>query len=212
MPHEETPVAKVALACAAFLDTLEPGLLAEARRRRSSTAFWRMRARHAETIGSNEDAWKDCVRILAVLTHKGQPEARMPLHNPRRRLGSVLCDGGDAGWPRELKLNEKPRPWLTELRFARLLAARGSQRPVQVERIARALARSLVRGGTGDLAEHDGAGKRLAASVSGPGVNVADIAWALLNPGNTDDLARHYYDRLDRAERKTGKERERADA
>ncbi len=73
-------------------------------------------------------------------------------------------------------------PFLGEGRLARLLAARGKARLVALERAVRML-------------------------PPGTEVNVADIAWAILNPdrGNTD-IAREYYRRLAHATNKDEKE------
>ena len=67
----------------------------------------------------------------------------------------------------------------SERRLAQLMAARGPQRAVLLTRAARALARSRDPSG---------------------GINVVDIANALLAPDNRRQLAEPYYRRLDRAE------------
>ena len=171
----ESP-AEAALAAAKVVQHLAPGPLAELRRMEPGTAaptFWRLVARHPETIGkpNREQEWLNIIRILAVLTPKGDPESRSSLHNPKRRLGQVLCDGGNPDWT-------GPRPALSEHRLMMLMAARGQQRTVLLTRAARAIARSMS---------------------PGSGVNVPDIAYAVLLPGNDRHLAEHYYRRLDRA-------------
>jgi CRISPR system Cascade subunit CasB len=135
--------------------------------------FWRLAAQHPDTIGRAQVAtsWMEILRILAILTPKGDPESRSSLHNPRRRLGEVLCDGGDRDWV-------GPRPVVSELRLARLLSARGPQRA--------------------DLLRH--AARMVAHSRRDAGVNVADIAMVLLLPSDGRRLAEPYYRRLDRAE------------
>ena len=157
---------------------LEPGDLADLRRTREgriAPAFWRLVSQRPETIGRRERDWMAILRIIAILTPTGSPDDRPSLHDDRQRLGKVLCDGGDPGWD-----GTKP-PVLSELRLTRLLAARGNQRIVLLTRAARAIARSRT---------------------PGSGVNVVDIANALLWPNDsTGEIARPYYDRLDAAER-----------
>ena len=165
-----------AIAAAARLRHLEPGPLAELRRMKSGADapfFWRLAARHPDTIGRAkvEKPWTEVLRILAILTPKGDPESRLSLHNPRRRLGEVLCDGGDPDWV-------GPRPLVSELRLARLLSARGPQRA--------------------ELLRH--AARMIAHSRRDVGVDVADIAMVLLHPSDGRRLAEPYYRRLDRAE------------
>ena len=184
MPMTEThAVDKTAIAAAKALRRLDPGRLAELRRLRTPTTgaagFWLLAARHPQTIGQKQDQWMAIIRILAILTPRGESEKRQPLHNPRRRLGEVLCDGGDPGWSN----THAPRPVLSERRLAQLMAARGKQRQVLLERAARAISRTLQ---------------------SGSGVNVVDIAWILLDPDSGRSarrLAQPYYRRLDGAHR-----------
>ena len=173
------PVNETAITTARTLQGLEPGPLSELRRMDSSggaPGFWRLAAQHPETIGRRQEEWMAIVRILAILTSKGDPEKREPLHDTRRRLGEVLCDGGDPDWPN----SNSPRPVLSEPRLAQLMTARGKQREVLLTRAARALSRTRQ---------------------SGSGVNVADIAWTLLDSDIGRRLAEPYYRRLDRAER-----------
>ena len=171
------------------LADLEPGALADLRREAGEATaprpayFWRLAARH-EVIRHNEESWLRIIRIMAILTDKGDPEGKLSPHvsksaaNNWRGLGAALCDGGDPQWGvGELD----PRPMLSELRFARMLAATGDMRADLMERAARALA-AKKSPGTG-------------------GVDCADLAWFLLysndpKPGQT--LARSYYARLDR--------------
>ena len=178
---EETP-AKAVCAAAKLLESLAPGPLAELRRMDASAAapvFWRLASRYPQTVGRDDKQaeWTSIIRILAILTERGDPAQRHPLHDSRRRFGAVLCDGGDRdNWPRD---GEKPRPVFSEQRFAQLLASRGQQRAVLLERAARMLARNRV---------------------PGSGMNVVDIAWGVLKPDDGSHLAEHYYGRLDRAE------------
>ena len=165
-----------AIAAAARLRHLDPGSLAGLRRMKpgaGAPVFWRLVAQHPDTIGrpGDEQTWMDIVRVLAILTPKGDPATRSPLHNSRRRLGEVLCDGGDREW-------SGPRPLVSEVRLARLLSARGSQRSELLRHAARMIAHS----------RHD------------VGIDVADIALVLLQPDDGRRLAEPYYRRLDRAE------------
>ena len=171
-----------AVAAARMLQGLEPGSLAELRRMETgagAAGFWRLAARHPETVGRDQEVWMAVVRIMAILTPKGEPASRPPLHDAKRRLGAVLCDGGDPGWPGAAP----PRAVLSEPRLGRLIASRGKQRGVLLTRAARAIARTRQ---------------------PDSGVNVVDIAWALLDPDSNHSgrqLAEPYYRRLDRAER-----------
>lgn len=180
---EDIPPVAVCTA-AAWLQHLPPGSLAELRRMTTEAPapqFWRLAARHPETIGRKDDQseWVAIIRMLAILTDKGDPADRRPLHDRGRRLGEVFCDGGDPSWPSTA--SRSPRPALSERRLAQLMAARGTQRAVHLERAVRAIASS--RG-----------------PDSRNGVNVVDIAYAVLNPRDVHQLARAYYRRLDRAE------------
>lgn len=168
-----------AIAAAARLRSLDPGALAELRRMRppaGAPVYWRLAAQHPDTIGRamDEETWKtwmDIVRILAILTPKGDPATRPSLHSPKRRLGEVLCDGGDSDWT-------GPRPLVSQLRLARLMSARGPQRA--------------------ELLRH--AARMIVHSRRDVGIDVADIALVLLRPDDGRRLAEPYYRRLDRAE------------
>ena len=179
---EDTPKSAVVEA-ARWLVRLAPGPLAELRRMdlgHAAPAFWRLAARYPTTVGRNEETWIHIVSVLALLTPKGNPThaEKPPLHKRPRRLGTVLCDGGDPTWPDPGQRD--PRPVLSELRLARLLASRGAQRPTLLRRAVRSLASSMQ---------------------PGSGINVIDIAYALLRPHDTAVIARAYYDRLDSATR-----------
>ena len=179
--------AAAAIAAAAMLQHLGPGPLAELRRMDPQTgapAFWRLVARYPGTIGrrDKQDQWIEIIRILAILTPKGErrplggdPGLPENLHDQRRRLGAVLCDGGDPSWPGE---GGAPRPVVSEERLAKLLAARGHQRAVLLTHAAQMIVRSRQ-----DI-----------------GVNVSDIASVVLPPADGRRLAEQYYLRLDRAE------------
>lgn len=148
--------------------------------------FWRLVARHDFGKDERLRTWARIVQIMAILTDKGLPDGKTSPQAPAtkdngwRGFGHALCDGADPGWG----VGETdPRPMLSELRFARLLAARGSMRAELMERAARALATNKPPGAQ---------------------VNCTDLAWFLLDPDNPKHarkLAGDYYARLDRAGR-----------
>ena len=176
------PVSRTAIAATRMLEKLEPGPLAELRRMDTSVGaagFWRLASQHPATINNRLEDWIAIVRILAILTPKGDPAERKPLHDAKRRLGEVLCDGGDPSWPN----SNSPRPVLSEQRLARLMATRGKQRGVLLRRAAGAISRTRQ---------------------SDSGINVVDIAWTLLDSDSRRTgrrIAEPYYRRLARAER-----------
>lgn len=186
----DADIGDAATAAAATLGGLAPGDLAELRRMGPGNLapwFWRLATRH-DAISHREDDWMQIVRILAILTPRGDPEKRPRLHQPSRHLGAVLCDGGDSTWPDPSQA--QPRPSYSELRFAKLLESKGTQRSVLLTRAARSLARSMPPGG---------------------GVDVKDIAFAVLFPHSAEvnrNLARSYYRRLDGASRRAGNQEE----
>ena len=179
---EDHPVQITALAIEAMLRGFDVRRLAELRRVRASAGvpgFWRLAARHPDTIARRQPEWLAFLRILAILTPTCDADNRRPLHNPNRRLGEVFCDGGDPAWPP----SRSRRPVLSEQRLALLMAARGNHRHVLLERAARAINRTLQ---------------------PGSGINIVDLAWTLLDsdPGQAArQLAEPYYARLDRAHR-----------
>ena len=173
------PIAQAARAAASLTQRLAPGTLAELRRMTGGgvPCFWRLAAQHPATIGNpaEQQQWMDIVQMIAILTPKGDPEQRPPLHTPARRLGEVLCDGGDPDpeW-------KGPQPKFSERRLAQLMASRQPLRNVLLKRAARIIAQSRS---------------------SDDGVNVVDLACAVLRPDDARLLAEPYYRRLDRAER-----------
>ena len=177
MPSRNS-VVDAAIAVAQCTQQLAPGPLAELRRMSASgaPAFWRLAAQHPTTIGgANQADWMHVVRMIAILTPKGDPSKRRPLHDRDRRLGEVLCDGGDPD------LAWRPPAKFSERRLTQLIAARGAQRAALLDRAVRALA-----------------GTRLPDA----GVNVADLARTILaGHDHSALLAAPYYRRLDRAER-----------
>lgn len=185
MTQPDNALSQAILGAAKQIQRLEPGSLAELRRMDAehvAPAFWRLAAHYPDTIGqsSNQGIWIAIVRLIAILTPKGDPGKRSSLHDSKRPLGAVLCDGGDPAWPPPS--SEKPRPALSERRLIQLLAARGSQREVLLTRVARAVARSRA---------------------TDSGVNLVELALVLLKPTDGRLLAAPYYRRLDSAERTT---------
>jgi CRISPR system Cascade subunit CasB len=169
----------------AGLLALDPGPLADLRRMEpgdaGAAAYWRLASKGGFLEGP-ADIWMQIVKIMAILTPKGERQPPDRLHQAKPGLGAILCDGGDPSWPGDAK-GVEPRPFLSETRLARFLAQPPAYRGEALERIARMLARS-----------------RSPES----GVNCAQIAWLLLHPegdhtGQT--IARDYYRRLDTASR-----------
>ncbi len=167
------------------LADLDPGPLAALRRGvgwgAQPSYYWRLAARHT-IIRSNEDAWLQIIRIMALLTDTGyradkaSPHTGKSAANHWRGFGTALCDGGDWQWG--VRRVDR-HPLLSELRFARLLAATGDRRAELMEHAARALAAKRVPG-------------------SG-GVDCSDVAHFLLRPDDPEPgrcLARSYYSRL----------------
>ena len=183
MPNAD--IGDTATYAAATLAGLSPGDLAALRRMEPGNLapwFWRLATRRTTTIGYKEADWMHIIRILAILTPPGDRTTRPRLHQSSRGLGAVLCDGGDLAWPEPAQT--QARPAYSELRFARLLSSKGTQRPVLLARAARSLAKSMR---------------------PGSGVNVREIAFAILYPDSTEvnnRLARSYYARLDGASRR----------
>lgn len=168
---------------------LDPGALADLRRMSldgddaGAPYFWRLAARHDFGTSALPKTWARIVHVMAILTDKGSSDGKRSPHDPptrdngKRGLGAALCDGGDPAWGRG---ETDPRPKLSELRFARLVAARGAMRAELMQRAARALA---------------------AKKPPGVGFNCTDLAWFLLdpdNPAHARKLAKDYYARLDR--------------
>lgn len=129
-------------------------------------------------------SWMQIVKIMAILTPKGEPAGRSPLHDKSRSLGKVLCDGGHRDWSAA-----GDTPFLSKTRLARLLAQRPEQRAEALERLSRALA--------------TGRDPKI-------GINCVDIADLLLSSDRKSShlrkIARTYYQRLDSAKRNTEKE------
>ena len=179
---------------ARFIQQLSTGDLAGLRRMNRDTgapAYWRLVARHPSTIGrpDKKDQWKCIVQVLAILTAKGEPESRPSLHVESRRLGAVLCDGGDPDWPGP-RPSSDPKPVYSETRLMKLIAARETQRLVLITRAARTLSAKMT---------------------PGSGINVKDVAWTVLKLTEDSLLAQQYYGRLDSAVYSQSKEGEETD-
>jgi CRISPR system Cascade subunit CasB len=160
---------------------LSPGPLAELRRMEPGgagrAAFW-----HLAGIGGfledelRTDYWMRIIQIMAILAPKGQRKSSDRLHDSKRSLGLVLCDGGDTGW-------QGDRPFFSEIRLMRFIAQPPEGRGESLQRVARML-----------CSNRD-------PSV---GINCADVAGLLLFPEEKEfvqHLTRAYYRRLDSARR-----------
>ena len=173
----------------AKLLSLDPGPLAELRRMEpdgpGTPIFWRMVAQHNLRDGEL-DAWKQIIRMMALLTPCGHRGADVRLHDRRQHLGAALCDGGTPVWPTP---GSEPKPVYSEARLARLLATPAAQRGEALERMARMLARSRSPEN---------------------GVNCIEVARLLLRQDEAyplQDVAKHHYARLDRAAYQTKQEK-----
>jgi len=163
MSDAQNEVARRARKIARELARADSGEKAAARRMgpEGAPVLWRMVAR----LGidrSKEEKWLRITRALALLTPASVNES---IHEDERWFGAVLADGGDV----RARLDEKP--FYSEQRLARLLAACRDARLDALDRAVRMLAR-----------------KR-------PHVDVPSLAWAYLNE-NGRWIARSYYDRL----------------
>ena len=145
MSQAENGVGHVAITVAKRLSKAQPGELAELRRMKVDTGarlFWQLAAQHNE-IANRPNKWVAIIRMLALLTPTGAP-TKQGVHDRKRPLGAVLCDGGELNGPID-------RPLLSEIRLARLLAARNGARLDALERAVRMLARKQVKLDTVDL-------------------------------------------------------------
>ncbi|MCY4148117.1 MAG: type I-E CRISPR-associated protein Cse2/CasB [Gammaproteobacteria bacterium] len=146
MSQVEDSVGNVVIKIAKFLSEAEPGELAELRRMNDkfeARMFWRLSAQY-ERIAKQPEKWSVIVKMLALLTPTGSREAKESVHDGKRPLGAVLCDGGETG--------TVERPLLSENRLARLLVARDKIRLEALERAVRLLARNQVKLNTVELA------------------------------------------------------------
>lgn len=175
MSHHRA-VDEAAVHAAREMRRLDPGAMAALRRMTPETpapAFWKIAVTRKEVmLDGPRGKWAEILRIFAILTPRGAPESRPGLHDgerPNCRFGAALCDGGDPGW-------DGKRPVMSERRLAQLLATRGDARTEALVRAARLIA-----------AKRD----------PRAGLDVRSIAWAVLNPDNTNAIAEAYYRRLD---------------
>ena len=172
MPDMENEVARRALKIAQELVCADSGERAAARRMATDGAplFWCMVAR----LGIDrheEERWRRITKALALLIPSG---ATGSMHKAGRDFGAVLADGGD-------EHGRLDKPFCSEQRLARLLAARGTARLDAMERAVRMLARGRPR------------------------IDVPSLAWAYLNE-NARGIARAYYHRLERHQESSQKE------
>lgn len=136
-----------ALSIAEALAHASPGEKAEARRMDEAGApiFWRQMAR----LGiepSTEARWLFYTKLVALLTPASHSSS---IHEGGRRFGAVLADGGDRAKP----LNTPDaKPFLSEARLARLIAARDDARKQALERIVRMMSRKSPTFDVTDLA------------------------------------------------------------
>ena len=163
------------------MSRLDPGSLAELRRidvtGPGTAAYWLLASR-CGFLQSSSERWMWLVKVMAILTARGDPRDRFPLHDPKRRLGAVLCDGGNQEWPSAD--SSEHRPFVSEARLARLLAQKRENCLEPLERIFRGLA---------------------SRRIPSAGINCMDIAAIAFNDERTQlkSLARDYYKRLDQA-------------
>lgn len=139
----ENKVEDRARAIASAIAAAGPGERAAARRMDGggSPLFWRLHARLSMTP-RDEGRWLRITRMLALLTGTAE---RRSIHEPGRRLGAVMADGGDAK-------SRLEQPVVSEQRLARLLAARGKVRLDALERTVRMIARARPKLDVADLA------------------------------------------------------------
>ncbi|MBF0185572.1 MAG: hypothetical protein HQM06_14465 [Magnetococcales bacterium] len=159
----------------AFLLRLDPGPLARLRRMAvngpSETAFWQLAGKCGFLADFQEDKWLQLVKIMAILTPKGDPANRGRLHQSEYAFGTALCDGAQPGWSGEI-------PFFSERRLARFLTLPFARRGEALEGMARMLA---------------------ANRTPNSGINCLDIACLLFSDDvkHTRKLASTYYKRLD---------------
>lgn len=154
MSQSEGETARRALSIAAALAAADPGEKANARRMgpEGSALFWRQAAR-LDISPSQEAQWLLFTRLVALMTPASRDRS---IHDAERPLGAAMAEAG-----------------LSEQRFARLLAARGSAREDALERTIRMMARKVT------------------------GIDVRDLARSILWPADTSLLARRYYEKTD---------------
>lgn len=97
-PEEVVPPPSLAASIArlaAGVVALRPGPLAELRRMEvggaGTGAFWRLMV---ENGLDGSEHWLHFLRLLALLTPRGEPGPHKHLHNPKRAFGAALADSG----------------------------------------------------------------------------------------------------------------------
>ena len=92
-----------------------------------AAAFWKLMADYEIGFGRPEE-WAAAVQSIAILTSVGQDAGgiRQSAYDPSRPMGGALCGAG-----------------VSEVRLARLLAAKGDMRRDLVVRVCRRLARDV---------------------------------------------------------------------
>lgn len=131
MTHEE--FAKIATGIAAAVAHSANGDKAEARRmtEQGTALFWRLAAKFDLPAGQEAD-WMRFLHLVALLT---PATATKSVHNPSRKFGAVLADGGNQNARLE-------KPIMSEPRLARLIASRGGSYHTALERAVRMIART----------------------------------------------------------------------
>lgn len=201
---DRAAVAAAARDAAEHMRLLDTGPMAALRRMEvanPASAFWMIAARHRimRRDQPRHADWVRILRLLALLMPKGEiplvttgPDAgrriRPRLHNYRRPLGEVFCDGGDPDWTP----SDPPTGVISERRLVTLLATRGEARATAMKRAIHMVARDL--------------GMNLNRVDKPQGVDVTQIAEAILRPGDTAPIAEAYFRRLDRAARAQSQE------
>ena len=176
----EPAVEMAVMGAARLLQNLHTQLLIQLRGMNSEAgapAFSRLAAWYPDVIGTRRQEWISLVRILAILTSDRPPVQRKPLHNPEHRLGLAFCRGAAPA-----RIDPDRWPVLNERRLALLVAARGTQRGVLMERAVRTIVHPRGRDNK---------------------LNLYDIASMLLDPDTKRtgrELAEAYYRALDNRE------------
>ena len=166
---------KAVLSIARSLSFMSSGELAEVRRMGEGLgcpSFWRIASQHP-VLNKKTETWIQIMRTLTFFVPKGQAEKGFSLHNKNRNLGILFCDGGNPNWM-------GTSPVVSEKRFARFLASRGSTKGQALQRMLRSLSRSFNQGS---------------------GMNVIELAGLFLFPNSEKGnrkLVKNYYHRLDR--------------
>jgi CRISPR system Cascade subunit CasB len=190
---------KIVSSLAAAMLKLGPGELARLRRmdvlEAGEIEYWHLAASfgfiESKHDGRHHDKWRLIVKLIALLCAKGAPDKRGVLHDYKRHLGAVLCDGGKE-WPPKGVAAQDVKPVFSEARLARFLGASDELRNDQLESMIRWLA---------GIRDKD------------QGVNCCDLAALILSKNQSENLRRiaeSYYSRLDKAKYSTKNDKESA--